>query len=507
MSFRAKLIGAGVVTSLMLATLLGIALYSYHGLGTGFERIIIDAESGVKNSEKTEHQVAAADDSLASISAAMVILSSDIGTANNAIRINERKIGKLADSLGELGELMEESASELPDGETRWALEDMSAEIGDIRETVRREALIGLASTVKEMDRFTEVLGQQVTAVEKLSTELNESRQLSSSVSAANKEIHEQSSRFASSIILTRNFFAAVTAALMLGIMIGSFFFARSITSPINKIIQSLTTSSHQVTSASSQISKSSDSLAQGTYQQASSIEKTSSSLTTISTHTKQNNMTAQEAKGTTGTVSEVTVACSQAMARLLEAIEEIQQSTKETVNIIKTIDEIAFQTNLLALNSAVEAARAGDAGKGFAVVAEEVRNLAHRSSDAATSTAQMVGKSQTSATLVGKLAQQLSNDFQEVTDGVGEVEALISNIAQQSNEQADSIAEINTAVSSIDTIVQQNAASTEESAGAALELSTMAQEMADAINSLVAMTEGNSANDNMEKIGTSNEL
>ena len=44
MSFRAKLIGAGALTSIMLAVLLGMTLYSYHGLDTGFNEIIGDAQ-------------------------------------------------------------------------------------------------------------------------------------------------------------------------------------------------------------------------------------------------------------------------------------------------------------------------------------------------------------------------------------------------------------------------------------------------------------------------------
>lgn len=493
MSFRAKLIGAGALVSLILGSLLGMTLYSYHGLSTGFEKIIINAKTGVDNSALTELQVAAADDSLTSISGVMMGLTEDIVIANNAVRINERKISKLGNTLGDLVEMIEESAEELPDDEARWALEDVSDEIDNIRETVRREALIGLASTVKEMDRFTVVLDEQVSAVTVLSDALTTSRALSAEVSVANLDIQKQSAHFAGDISLTRNIFAALVGTMMLGIMIGSFFFARSITNPINNIIQSLTCSSSQVTSASAQISKSSDSLAQGSYQQAASIEKTSSSLALITAQTNQNNVTAQEANQATTDVTGVTEACSLAMERLMEAIEEIQNSTRETVNIVKTIDEIAFQTNLLALNSAVEAARAGDAGKGFAVVAEEVRNLAKRSADAAADTAQLVGRSQNSASLVGSLAKELATDFQDVTGGVTEVEKLISDIAQQSTEQADSITEINNSVTSIDSIVHQNAASSEESAGAAQELISMSRAMCEVIGSLVALAEGKS--------------
>ncbi len=403
-----------------------MALVSYHKLESGFQNIITGAGTGVTNSGQTEFQVAAADDSLTLISNAISVLSSDIGTANNAVKINERKIRAITETLADLIESTEESASELPDGEARWAMEDIVDEIGDIRETIRREALFGLASTVKEMDRFTEVLGEQVVSVKELSGELSTRLELSSEVSAASQSIQTQSSRFADDINLTRNVFSGVVAIMMLSIMIGSFFFAQSITSPIERIISTLTDSSALVTSASNQISRSSDSLAQGSTQQASNIEKTSQSLARRSVQTNQNSESAQNANQTTGEVGHVTSGCSLAMKQLMDAIEGIEQSTAETVSVVKTIDEIAFQTNLLALNSAVEAARAGAAGKGFAVVAEEVRNLAKRSSDAAASTAEIVGVSRASASKVGEQAKHLADSLNLVSSGVSEVEKLI---------------------------------------------------------------------------------
>ena len=69
----------------------------------------------------------------------------------------------------------------------------------------------------------------------------------------------------------------------------------------------------------------------------------------------------------------------------VVEAMEEIMESSKKIEGITTLMNDIAFQTNLLALNASVEAARAGEHGKGFAVVASEVRKLAHRSSKAST--------------------------------------------------------------------------------------------------------------------------
>jgi hypothetical protein len=491
MSFQTKLILFGVATNLLLVGLLGMTLFSYNSLGHGFEGIIVEAESGVENASAAAVRIAAADDSLASVATSIVALSSDIGVANNAIRINERKISKLAKTLAELGEMVEESTENMPDDEARWAMEDLADEIGNIKEIVRRETLIGLASTVKEMDRFTEVLATQVEEVGVLSLELAASNALSADVNQANQVIRDKATGFGGEIRLSRNLFSLVVVLLMVAILVGSTLFARSITKPIKRAIQSLTLSSGQVTSASSQINRSSESLADGAQTQAHSLEKTSTTLAQISDQTNQSSETADSANRTTSSVCSVTGVCAQAMDRLIEAVDDIKNTTVETVRIVKTIDEIAFQTNLLALNSAVEAARAGDAGKGFAVVAEEVRNLAKRSSDAAASTAQMVGRSQVSAQTVHEMAQSMAEHFNEVNSGINQVDQMISDIARQASDQARNISAITQEVASIDQVVQQNAASSEESAGAAQELTAMTREMEQAIASLVAMSEG----------------
>lgn len=61
------------------------------------------------------------------------------------------------------------------------------------------------------------------------------------------------------------------------------------------------------------------------------------------------------------------------------EAMNRLQNKTKEVEEIAGMILNISSQTNLLALNASIESARAGEAGRGFAVVADQIRQLAEQ--------------------------------------------------------------------------------------------------------------------------------
>ncbi|MES1948177.1 methyl-accepting chemotaxis sensory transducer with Pas/Pac sensor [Salinisphaera sp. C84B14] len=94
----------------------------------------------------------------------------------------------------------------------------------------------------------------------------------------------------------------------------------------------------------------------------------------------------------------------------------ELAGQTDAITVIVETIRSIASQTNMFSLNAAVEAARAGEHGRGFSVVAHEVRQLAHRTAEAASEISEMIGKLQT---LSGDATTSMQNCRGSVDRGV----------------------------------------------------------------------------------------
>ena len=96
------------------------------------------------------------------------------------------------------------------------------------------------------------------------------------------------------------------------------------------------------------------------------------------------------------------------------QLIGALNEQAKSINNITESISKIANQTNLLSLNAAVEAARAGEQGRGFAVVANEVRRLAHGSSEAVSEITRVL-KNNNDLVKKTTLAKQKFGDFDAV--------------------------------------------------------------------------------------------
>jgi methyl-accepting chemotaxis protein len=233
-----------------------------------------------------------------------------------------------------------------------------------------------------------------------------------------------------------------------------------------------------EVASASAQLSASSQDISSGAQEQASSLEETAASLEQITGTIKQNSENAQQAAQLAASARNVADKGRQVVSSAVTAMGEISQSSGRIVEIITTIDDIAFQTNLLALNAAVEAARAGQQGRGFAVVATEVRNLAQRSATSAKEIKSLIQESVKRIESGTELVNQSGTSLEEIVGGVKRVTDIVGEIAAASKEQSTGVEQVNKAVTQMDGVTQSNASQTEELSATASNLSSRATQL-----------------------------
>ena len=238
-----------------------------------------------------------------------------------------------------------------------------------------------------------------------------------------------------------------------------------------------------EVTSASAEISASTTDLSQRTEEQAASLEETSASMEEIASTIKRNAENAQAANRSAGDTREVADRGGEVVAKAVQAMARIEDSSRKISDIIGVIDEIARQTNLLALNAAVEAARAGDAGRGFAVVASEVRSLAQRSSQAAKDINDLINRSNEQVKEGVQLVDEAGKALNEIVESIKGVAQVVSEIATASAEQATGLDQITKALAQMDEVTQQNSALVEENAATAKTLEDQARSMDERIS------------------------
>ena len=276
-------------------------------------------------------------------------------------------------------------------------------------------------------------------------------------------------------------------------IILSWIFIVHPLIKTLKGIIHTMSDASNQIAAASEQISSASQNVADGATSQAGSIEETTASIEKVSTMVKQNTDNAVQASNLVDTCYSSAENGDVVVEEMNLSMVEINQSNKKISEILKTIDSIAFQTNLLALNAAVEAARAGEHGKGFAVVAEEVRNLAHRSANAAKETAELIDDSASKASRGASLAAKCKEALQDIVNNVGQVTNLTKDIAEASTEQSKGIKRINVSIHALEDTIQQNAANAEQTASGSEELATQAQTLMGQVQLLSLQVEKNS--------------
>ena len=236
-----------------------------------------------------------------------------------------------------------------------------------------------------------------------------------------------------------------------------------SLSGNIATLVREIRASSQTAMTLSDQLSQRSAQLSVKTEQQSASLVQTAASMEQMAASTKNN------ADNTRLASEQANVATLQArkggelMGLVATNMQSITECAQQMTEIISLIDGIAFQTNILALNAAVEAARAGDHGKGFSVVAEEVRNLAHRSAEAAKNIKTLIEVTSSNVTQGVTVVSQAEMNMHEIVTGSGNVSRLMDDISASTSEQEKGISQITLALSELERVTQSNVAMAEE--------------------------------------------
>ena len=224
----------------------------------------------------------------------------------------------------------------------------------------------------------------------------------------------------------------------------------------VNAAAERTAGASRQLSQAAMQLSAGAQEQATGHEEAAASLEEITATLKSAAEHTRKANEFAAESRRIAEKGGGV-------VASTVQAMGEIEGSSRRIADITTTIDSIAFQTNLLALNAAVEAARAGEHGRGFAVVAAEVRSLAQRSAQAAKEVRQLIDDSAAKVRAGSKLVGQSGGTLDEIIESAGRLTQLIGDIASASRQQSAGVDQVNGAIAQMESLTQANAAQTEE--------------------------------------------
>lgn len=236
--------------------------------------------------------------------------------------------------------------------------------------------------------------------------------------------------------------------------------------------------STEQVSMGAYQMAESATSLAEGATNQAASVEELTASIQNITENIVHSSEKAQESHQSAEQFMGEAEKSNDDIKQLKEAMDRINETSKEIVNIITAIEDIASQTNLLSLNASIEAARAGEAGKGFAVVADQIGKLAADSASAAVDTKRLIENSIEEVEHGNEITARTTEVIESLIRGIATLADSTDEISKLTVSQADAMKQMEAGVEQISEVIQNNSAAAEETSATSQELSAQTENL-----------------------------
>jgi methyl-accepting chemotaxis protein len=251
-------------------------------------------------------------------------------------------------------------------------------------------------------------------------------------------------------------------------------------------VLSAVRTGIENVSLAANRVSDVSQSLSSSASQQAAALQESAASGEQIKSVAERNAHDGSAVLEVMATAQERVNAANGILQQMTASMHDMNEASGKISKIIRVIDEIAFQTNILALNAAVEAARAGEAGAGFSVVAEEVRNLAHRSAQAAQETSTLIEASVNTTREGATLVRQMDEGMHSTTEAFLEIQSLLSRLNTSTAEQTNGVRAIALALSELEGLTNKTAVTAEDCSSAGTELTEQASAMNRVVQEIV---------------------
>ncbi len=249
-----------------------------------------------------------------------------------------------------------------------------------------------------------------------------------------------------------------------------------NISDSMNQVMVGINESSERVSVGAGELATASQMLAEGAEEQAAAIEQLTATTTTVADQVENSRREAEESAQATAQAAGMIEQNQEKMKQMMDAMNEIHQTSQQVVGIIQTIEEIASQTNLLSLNASIEAARAGEAGRGFAVVADEIGKLALESSKAASTTKELIEISMGEINKGNAIATGAMNSLKESVSAVNHVNEMIQATAEDAAVQAENMKQLRAGIEEMAHGIQDNSAASQETSATSQELASQAE-------------------------------